>query len=127
MVDELKNKLKHLFGSNQKLKSDLAKVSQEMYRRNVELAETNKTLSLLQTIDTLVLGSNDSLPSLCQNIAKAIESTTDYAYVGVSTRPSRNDNNLVLYGRSIQGETGQNSLDISHYPTIKIEDEWFKG
>src|SRR5688572_32420288 len=37
------------------LQRELEHVNHEIYRRNLELAQTNKTLALLQAIDSLVL------------------------------------------------------------------------
>lgn len=78
----------------------LDSVSQQMYLRNKELAETNKMLSLLRTIDALVLESHASLKLVCEHIAQAITQTTDYPFVGLFTRPSQSTEPMRLYGWS---------------------------
>ncbi len=54
-----------------------------MYRRNLELAETNQALSLLRTIDTLVLEPHESLQVLCTQISQAIAATATFPFVGI--------------------------------------------
>ena len=53
-------------------KGQLAHITQEMYVKNMELATTNKTLSLLRSIDLLVLDSHGSLKELSAGICQAI-------------------------------------------------------
>lgn len=76
----------HSLLRKKKLQEMYANVSQQMYARNRELAETNKTLSLLKTIDALVLESHASLKVVCQHITDAIAQATDYPFVGLLTR-----------------------------------------
>src|SRR5438105_4107753 len=103
----------------------MTRISQEMYRRNIELSEINKALSLLRTIDALVLESQESLPELCQKIAQEIAKANDYAFVGVLTRTSYLDEQLVLYGWSVQGNSAEASFTFNKPPHIKIDHEWF--
>ncbi|MDB5171130.1 MAG: hypothetical protein JWO35_824 [Candidatus Saccharibacteria bacterium] len=83
-----------------KLQTMLDSVSQQMYARNKELAETNKTLSLLRTIDALVLESHASLKLVCEHITQAITQATDYPFVGLFTRASHSKDEMRLYGWS---------------------------
>lgn len=69
--------------TKRKLQQDLEHVTQEMYRRNLELAETNQALSLLRAIDTLVLESHEELGKLCSQISEAIVNTASYPFVGI--------------------------------------------
>jgi len=48
------------------------RVTTEMYQRNLELAQVNKTLSLLRTIDQIVLGDSETLQSIAAKISSAI-------------------------------------------------------
>jgi signal transduction histidine kinase len=61
-------------------KDQLEHITQEMYVKNMELAESNRTLSLLRKIDLLVLGSRGSIRELsgqiCQSIVEAIGCNT---------------------------------------------------
>src|ERR1700712_1795881 len=86
------------------LERDLEHVTEEMYRRNKELAETNQTLSLLRTIDSVVLESQDSLKDVCQHIVNSVTDATDYSTVALFTRPSLAHGGLSLYGWSAKGQ-----------------------
>src|SRR5579884_2053385 len=92
------NKTLRPFNKRRQLERDIEHITAEMYKRNRELAETNKTLSLLRTIDALVLESHASLKLVCEHIAQAITQVTDYPFVGVLTRAGRDKDELVLYG-----------------------------
>lgn len=88
------------FQRRRQLERDLEHITQEMYRRNKELAETNKTLSLLRTIDALVLESHASLRMVAEHITEAIVQATEYPFVGLLTRSSHTREELVLSGWS---------------------------
>ena len=57
-TQQKQTKLPAGFVRKKTLQTTLQEISQQMYVRNKELAETNKTLSLLRTIDALVLESH---------------------------------------------------------------------
>lgn len=101
MVDKPKNKrpAKSLLLRPKKMHNMLEKVTQEMYKRNLELDQANKTLSLLRTIDSIVLESHEELEVLCQNIASAIVKHSNYPLVAVLASPPHK-NYLELMGFS---------------------------
>ena len=116
------------FQKRKQLERDIEHVTEEMYRRNKELAETNKTLSLLRTIDALVLQSHTSLKMVCAHITQAITQATDYAFVGLLTRSSPNREELVLKawnGSAWLGAKTQPGLSRPYH--LKTTDEWFSG
>ncbi len=76
-----------------------AEITQQLYSKNVELAHTNKILSLLRTIDNLVLESHDELEVLCQHIAEAIVEHSSYPLVAIMANPPHKDF-LSLFGWS---------------------------
>jgi signal transduction histidine kinase len=82
-LEGLQSKTVRITGRKQQLEQDLEHITQEMYRRNKELADTNRTLSLLRTIDSLVLESHDSIKVLSEQIAAAIAKSTDYPLVAI--------------------------------------------
>ena len=88
------------FQKRKQLERDIEHITGEMYKRNKELAETNKTLSLLRTIDALVLESHASLKMVSEHITEAITQVTDYPFVGLLTRSSHTREELVLSGWS---------------------------
>lgn len=121
-MEQEKARFKRPFAKKKQLELDMAQLSQEMYRRNMELAETNQVLSLLRTIDNLVLESHDTLPVLCQNITEAIIAHSPYPLVAILAIPPKKDF-LELMGWSSSYETHP---DVDRYK-VKMDDhdEWF--
>jgi signal transduction histidine kinase len=56
------------------LSTELAHVTQEMYKKSLELAEKNKTLSLLREIDEIILGSVTDTRVVAQKMVDAVVS-----------------------------------------------------
>ena len=110
------------FGKKKQLELDMAQLSQEMYKRNLELAETNQVLSLLRTIDNLVLESHDELQVLCQSITKAIIEHSPYPLVAILAIPPSRDY-LELMASSSSYDANPN---IGAYK-VKMDDhdKWF--
>src|ERR1700752_1407656 len=88
------------FQKRKQLERAIEHITEEMYRRNKELADTNKTLSLLRTIDALVLESHTSLKMVCEHITDAISQATDYSFVGLFSRSSHDSERMPLFGWS---------------------------
>lgn len=86
------------FGKRKQLEQDIEHVTEEMYRRNKELADTNRTLSLLQTIDAMALEANATVPQVCERITEAICQTTEFPFVGLFTKSSHSKEELALFG-----------------------------
>ena len=125
--DEAVSKLPQMpFQKRKQLERDIEHITEEMYKRNKELAETNKTLSLLRTIDALVLESHASLKTVCEHITEAITQATDYPFVGLFTRASHSQDEMRLYGFSGKDLLGSGlTLNLSHPLHLKLTDEWF--
>jgi signal transduction histidine kinase len=123
---EPKNRMPALPKRRKQLQSDLDHITQEMYRRNKELIDTNKTLSILRTIDTLVLDANSTLQVVCAQISQAIAETAGYAFVGIMTRSARHQDYLTLQGWS-EGFQLPGQLPLTFPQTIKVraEEGWF--
>lgn len=113
------------FQKRKQLERDIQHVTEEMYKRNKELAETNKTLSLLRNIDALVLESHASLKMVCEHITQAIAQATDYPFVGLFTRTAHSKEEMRLYGWSGKEYLGRDSPVSPKHPLyLKLEDEW---
>ena len=110
------------------LKRDFEDVTHEVYKRNKELADTNKTLSLLRTIDALVLESHTSLKMVSEHITQAITQVTDYPFVGLLTRSSHTREELVLNswsGSDWLGRQPDPTLGYGKPLHIKLAHPWF--
>lgn len=57
---------------------NLEHVTQEMYKKNLELADRNKTLALLRKMDEIVLGSVTDAKKVAEEICKTIVAETDF-------------------------------------------------
>lgn len=69
----MKNLL-NVFGtkSSKDEKEELAHINQEMYKKSAELAERNKTLSLLRKIDEIILGSVTNKEEIGQQVTNIL-------------------------------------------------------
>jgi signal transduction histidine kinase len=116
------------FQKRKQLERDIEHITGEMYKRNKELAETNKTLSLLRNIDALVLESHTSLKTVCNHITEAIVQASNYAFAGLLTRSSHSQDELVLNGWNGSGIQGQPiNLKLSRPLHLALTNNWFEG
>lgn len=101
-------------------------MTQQLYAKNIELASTNKTLSLLRNIDALVLEPHTSMRMVCEHISQAIAQAADYAFVGLLTKSSHARNQVTLYGisgASLLGTT--NPLTFGRPVHVALDNPWF--
>jgi signal transduction histidine kinase len=124
-MKQVTNLPKRPFVQKRQLQRDIEHVTEEMYRRNKELAEINKTLSLLRSIDSLVLESHTSLSAVCDHITEAIAQASSYAFVGLLTRSSRSRDELVLNGWSSNWQAGKVEPSFNHPLHLKLTNAWF--
>ncbi len=122
-----KTSLKQPFVRKKKLQTMLERVTQEMYRRNLELAETNKTLSLLRKIDELALESQDSLEAFSNALASAIASSGDYPLVGLLLHPRNAAKTIKLSGLSLAAPVTDEQRDLLYRVQLSTHEEWFQG
>ncbi len=70
------NFLKALFGfktpNATSLSTEIEHINQEMYKKSAELNEKNKTLSLLQKLDAIILGSITHLNEIAQLVTSLL-------------------------------------------------------
>ncbi|MDO8265985.1 MAG: HAMP domain-containing sensor histidine kinase [Candidatus Saccharibacteria bacterium] len=104
-------------------------VTEELYRKNVELAHTNKTLSLLQTIDGLVLEQKNSLNDLAEGIASALIGNSSYIIGSIFLTDSRYDSPLSVKGLSFSplSEVSEETTNLLKQVTIKNNSDWING
>ncbi|MBI2009390.1 hypothetical protein HYS84_03185 [Candidatus Saccharibacteria bacterium] len=113
-------------------KEQLAHITQEMYVKNMELASTNRTLSLLRAIDLLVLNSHGSLKELSTKICQAIEESLSCTAVTVLARNTLSDKILHFQGwsvnRDIYNAVGAYNLE-ARFETLEItlNSPWLLG
>ncbi len=110
---------KKTFRRKKQLEKDIAHITEEMYRHNKELADTNRTLSLLQAIDSLVLQSQAPLEEVIKQITEAITKLTDYPFVAVLTHRGSAGNELGVLGWSVRDMEVSEDV-VHHLSTLKV-------
>lgn len=110
--------------------STSANIAQEIYRKNVELAHTNQTLSLLRSIDVLVLETENSLTDLVQGIAKALVDNSNYLFGAIFMRHSSDDDmpmSLGGFGSVSDGSTKGKFHETLNMIELHTDLVWFKS
>ena len=81
------NLLKIFFGQkslgNASLPPDIEHINKEMYKKNFELAERNKTLSLLRKIDEIVLSSVTDVKQIAQQVLDVVATDAEFKAVAL--------------------------------------------
>jgi signal transduction histidine kinase len=109
----------------QQLEADLAHVNQEIYRRNLELDQTNKSLALLEAIDNLVLESDLPMRPLCTQLAKRVIEGTDYPFVAIMGYPEHPHGQLEMYGWATNSMVPQVDPEIIGKIALSTDWPWF--
>lgn len=105
-----------------KVEQEFEHVTQEMYTKNLELVETNRTLSLLRAIDAIVLESQDSINALSTQITKAVAANSNFSTVALFAKlPGQSE--LELVGRNLPDEFKVTGVMPS--AALKTSDAWF--
>lgn len=106
---------------NPSSQDQLAHVTQEMYKKNLELAETNKTLSLLRRIDEVVLGSGSNATNMAQAITDLLVTTSDFNLAMVYTL-EKEKKYVLVQGISLSAATSPESEQMlqSYLKTVAI-------
>lgn len=91
---------------SRQLERDIEHVNREIYKRNLELAQTNKTLALLQAIDSLVLNANDELAPLATNLSREVMQA-GYPFVAIlGQQSSTGDFHILGWSTSLDAKAG---------------------
>lgn len=98
---------------SRQLEQDLEHITQEMYKRNKELTETNRTLSLLRRIDEIVLGSARQ-GEVAQAVAELLVTEGDFSLALVYIA-SKEKTVLDLGGQALQNPSAQSTQLVDDY------------
>lgn len=74
------------------ISKELAHVTQEMYKKNKQLTETNRTLALLRKIDSIILSSVTELQQVAQQVANTIVDDTDFRALSILILDKKENN-----------------------------------
>lgn len=78
---------KALFTRKKQLRQDFEQLSQEMYKRNLELNESNQMLSLFRQIDNAVLDSQAKVEDVSQLVADAVTALSSVSMTALFVQP----------------------------------------
>jgi signal transduction histidine kinase len=112
------------FRRRKQLERDLEHITEQIYKKNYELAETNKTLSLLRGIDGIVLAPHQSLQTVCDKIAQAVTEAADYPFVGICTSSLHATDELLLHGWSVKATVSKKPPELSKPLRLKLSQPW---
>lgn len=77
--------------STDDITDELGHITQEIYKKNTELAQTNKTLSLLQKIDEIILSAVTDPQQIAQQVADITVKETGYKAISIILKDSNKD------------------------------------
>jgi len=102
----------------------LAHVTREMYKQNLELAERNKTLTLLRRIDEIVLGSSSEVVKPTQLIADLLVEESDFS-LSMIYAVDKEKTYLTATGMATQAKTASDVRDMlsSKLSTLSLESD----
>ncbi len=100
-----------LFGRGQDSKDQLAHVTEGMYRQNLELVESNKTLTILRQIDEVVLGPTTEVNKVAQMITDLLVKDSDFSLAILYVKDGQPDS-LRIRGLSSQAPTTSETLKV---------------
>lgn len=101
------------------LSSELEHVTQEMYKKNAELFHTNKTLSLLQKIEAIILSSVTDLWQVAQQVADVIASEAEFKRVSIFII-NEQDGLVRLAASSSEAVARAEFLVKKQFPSLRI-------
>lgn len=111
----------------QQLEDQLSHINQEIYRRNLELDQTNKMLALLEAVDKLVLESDAALQPLCKQLAHKVVEETDFPFVAILAYDGEHKGQLHMYGWATGELVKKPHKDLLDNLVIQAESPWFKS
>lgn len=99
--------------------SDLTRVNQEMYKKNLELAERNKTLLLLRKIDEIVLSTVTDLKEIARHVTTILVQEGEFQAAGIYLMTA-NKRHLQLLGYAMtktilqQSDVTKKAISFKH-------------
>lgn len=114
------------------LKTDLGRIAKAMYTQNLTLGEKVRTLSILRSIDALILQSNRDLNQLSADISKAIINSSQFSLVGVLSLNYFNDKYLNYQGWALSPLLSSKILKSGILPLLlglkmPLDSRWISG
>lgn len=111
------------------LPTDYAQIAQQMYTQNAALAQTNRTLSILRTIDLLILNSSKNLTQLGSEISQAVIDASPYVLVAILSLDHYKDTDISVQGHATNGSYSMLQQDAMQFSQLRmsVNSEWAKS
>lgn len=119
--------LKTAKGSGRGLQRVLRNVNKEMYKRNYELAQTNRTLSLLRQVDAIALASHETLNAYLTQITQAIVQIAEFPFVEVLALPLKNNLSINYYGLTSVTSISEEQANLMSSIRINENAKWYQS
>lgn len=93
---------------------DLAHITQEIYKKNLQLAETNKLLSLLRSIDEIILGSVNDATQIANQVVRLVVDVAGFRgmILMLHDKSSKHLKSIAIAQSVQEGEQGQ---EVANY------------
>ncbi len=108
------------------IQEELTHVNREMYKKNLELAEKNKILSLLRMIDKIILSTVTDIQQVAQQVVNKVVDETDFIKALTTFMIDKNSNSLLQLAMSQTKEIRQSELELNRAIRgikIRLDDE----
>jgi signal transduction histidine kinase len=116
-----------LFLRPKKVRSALINITQELYRHNYELTQSNKTLTLIQKIDEIALESHDSLDVFCTSLSSIIVGTAGYNLAEILIQPTDQDVTINAHGLTTNKPISDATRVILSQINIDVNSDFHKN
>ena len=95
------------------IQEELIHVNQEMYKKNLELAETNKILSLLRQIDSIILSAVTDIAQVTQQVGNVVVNEADFIKATTIFMIDKKSNSLLQLAMSQTEAVRQAEHDLN--------------
>jgi len=107
---QLQNQAKN----SSQIQDELTHVNEEIYKKNLELAETNKILSLLRQIDSIILSSVTDIAQVAQQVSDIVVNETDFIKATAIFMIDKKSNSLLQLAMSQTEAIRQAEHDLNY-------------
>lgn len=114
------------------LQSDYERITQEMYAKNLELAQINRVLSILRAIDIIILQSQGSIRELSAELSGAILESAPYGMMAILSQNRHAEKFVSFQGWALSQDRQQLPLVLQleeklQSLTLPFNGRWMDG
>ena len=118
----LPSQLQNQTNNQSQIQDELTHVNQEIYKKNLELAEKNKILSLLRRIDIIILSAVTDIKQIAQQVVNTIVNETEFIKMSTAFMIDKDSNSLIQLAMSQTEAIRRSELELNRsLQEIKIQ------